>query len=170
MEFGILPTSSRLAMVASYPCHPPTFGVLIVGLWTKRPTVLSQAGLPPSKRKEFFKSEGPGFHGVVHGMGTRQACQRARLMVRWISEVLLGEPFYPPPPYGFISTCFHDRCSDLYVVPILFASNVFSCFGACLNSHPCRSRTGTTEWLQMKERESTKPWLLHRPLPNPRDS
>lgn len=82
MEFGILPTSSRLAMVAPYPCHPPTSGVLIVGLWTKLPTVLSQAGLPSSKCKEFFESDGSGLHNLVYGMGARQACQRVRLMVR----------------------------------------------------------------------------------------
>ena len=43
-------------------------------------TVLSQDGLPASKREEFFQLGGAGFRGVVYGMGTRQACWRARLI------------------------------------------------------------------------------------------
>lgn len=40
-------------------------------------TVLSQDGLPASKREEFFQHDRTGFRGVVYGLGARQACLRA---------------------------------------------------------------------------------------------
>jgi len=41
--------------------------------WAKRPTVLSQVGLPASKREELFQSRVSGLHVVVYGVGAWQA-------------------------------------------------------------------------------------------------
>lgn len=40
--------------------------------WPERLAVLSQNGLPTSKRKEFFESDGTGLRDVVYGMGARK--------------------------------------------------------------------------------------------------
>ena len=90
-------------MVASYARHPILCGCYDAGLWAwvERQTVLSQVGLPTSKREEFPQSDGTGLRDVVYGVGARETYHWGRVIGSSNEQRPTAET-HLPSPYDFL--------------------------------------------------------------------